>query len=319
MGPQYNVEQLIENIKRRCSVPTSQLTFTDEDFALLANDELHGEVVPLMMSTREEYFVEWYEVNTPADGVISFPDDTVASKVRTVAYRQPGSPLVMNNLPRIDLDIVTGVGFANFNTLAGFYVQGNDLVLYPNTSVPVGTPIRIYFYKRPLVLAAPSQYGQIESIDVNTNQITLSYVPYDWTTGTVLNAVSSTPGFKVTASALTIVSTSAPSITLDTVDGLSVGDYVSNEGYSAVPQVPIEAHAYLAQLTAAKCLEALGDNVGNQAALAKAESLKKNLLIMLSQRVDGSTKKVMSPSGGMRVGAGIGRWGWGWSGGSGTW
>lgn len=312
--PQYTTEQLIENIKRRCAVPTSQLTYTNEDFSLLANDTLQGEVVPLIMSTREEFFVEHIDIPMPISRIIPFPDDTVASKVRSVCYMQDTSPLTLINIPRIDLDVVTGIGFNSVCTLTGFYIEGNNLVFYPNTSVPVGTVMRIYLYKRTLVLAEPSSYGRVTSVDPNTNTVVMDFVPPTWTTGTVLNSVKSTPPFNATNSGIVVVTVSAPSIILDTVEGIGVGDYISDVGYSAIPQVPIEAHAYLAQLTAAKCLEGLGDTQGMENALKKAEVLKTGLLTMISQRVDGSVKKLVNPQGGLRVGAGLGRWGRGWSG-----
>jgi hypothetical protein len=111
MLPQYDTEQLIANIKRRCLVPTSQLTYQPEDFVDLANDELQGEVVPLLMSTREEYFVTFVDIPCPSDRTITIPKETTASKVRSVCYVQQSSPLVLINLPRIDLDVVAGVGF----------------------------------------------------------------------------------------------------------------------------------------------------------------------------------------------------------------
>jgi len=312
MLPQYATEQLIENIKRRCSVPTSQLTYTNEDFVALANDELQGEVVPLIMSTREEYFVEEYDVAAPADGVIEIPSTAVGAKLRSVCLKQPGSPLVLINLPRIDLDVIAGVGFYNFNTLAGFFVQKNNIILYPNTSVPQNTTIRLYFYRRTLVLTDDENYGQVVSVDENTNTVVLSFVPYDWEAGTEVNAVSSVPNFETTSSLATIQSVSSPSIILDSVEGLEVGDYIAPYGYSAIPQVPVEAHAYLAQLTAVKCLEGLGDRDGMQAAQAKADKLKDNLLVMISQRVDGSVKKIMQPDGGFRLQNGIRRRWFGW-------
>lgn len=311
-APSYDIVKLIANIKRRCSVPTSQLTYTNSDFADIANDELQDCVVPLMMSTREEYFVDYVDVSSPASGVIPFPEKAIGSKLRSVCYVSQTSPLVLNNLPRIDLDVVAGVGFTNNVTLAGFYVEGSNLMLYPNTSVPVGTTIRLYYYKRTLQLAAPSTYGQVISVDPDLNTVVLSFVPSSWGTGTVLNAVNGTPNFSVSNAECTIVTVSSPSIVLDTVEGIEVGDYISEQGYSAVPQVPIEAHAYLAQLAAVKCLEGLGDRPGMEAAQAKADLMKQSLLVMISQRVDGSVKKVMNPTGGLRLGSGIGRRGWGW-------
>ncbi len=307
MKPQYNTEELIKTIKRACSVPTSQLTYTDEDFSRIANDCLQTEVVPLIMSAREEYFVEYLDVQSPADGVIPFPENAVGAKLRSVCYIQQTSPLVINNLPRIDLDVVAGVGFYNYSTLAGFYIQGNDICLYPNTSVPTNTNIRLYFYRRTLNIADPASYGRVLSIDTGTNTVVLDFVPYAWVVDTVINSVSSIPNFKTTSAAATITAVSSPSIVLDSVDGISVGDYLSDEGYSAIPQVPIEAHNYLAQLTAIKCIEGLGDREGMKAAAEVAGALQKNLLIMISQRVDGSVKKIMQPDGGLRLWSGIGR------------
>ncbi len=311
MLPQYSTTELIANIKRRCSVPTSQMLYTDQDFVDLANDELQGEVVPLIMSAREEYFVTYVDILSSADGVIDIPAEAAGAKLRNISYLQQTSPVVLINLPRIDLDVVTGVGFFNFNTVAGFYIQGDSVVLYPNTSVPVNTNMRLYYYRRTLVLADDEHFGQVISIDSMTNTIQLSFVPFDWDVGTEVNAVSSVPNFKITNTLATITNVSSPSIILDSVDGISVGDYVSEYGFSAVPQILVEAHPYLAQLTAVKALEGLGDREGMQAAQAKADKLEKNLLIMISQRVDGSVKKIMQPDGGLRLQNGIRRRGWG--------
>jgi hypothetical protein len=316
MLPQYTTLQLIENIKRRCTVPTSQLTFTLEDFSDLANDTLQGEVVPLMMSTREEYFVEFEDIPTPDTRKFPMPKNTTANKVRTVCYMQQSSPLVLINLPRIDLDVIAGYGFINYNTLAGFYLQDDYICLYPDTSVPTGTVIRVYFFRRTLNLAAPNTYGQVTAVDTLTNTLTLDSTPFNWVVGDKLNSVSSLPPrFKTTNEEMTIISISNPTVTVDNVVGVEVGDYVSFMGYSAIPQVPIEAQPYLAQLTASKCLESLGDSEGMQIALNRAEILKTGLLTLMTQRVDGSVKKVMQASGGLRLGSGLGRWGRGGTGG----
>ncbi len=310
--PQYNTETLIQTIKRACSVPSSQLTFTDSDWALMANDLLQTTVVPLIMSTREDYFVTFEDVLSPADGIIPFTANAVGSKLRNVCYISQTNPLILINLPRIDLDVVAGIGFYNMWTLAGFYIQGENLILYPNTSVPTNTPIRLYYYRRVLNLAEPTQYGRVVSVDTMTNTVVLDFVPYDWVDGDELNSVGSTPNFSITNELMTAVTVSSPSIIMDNVTGLSVGDYVTQAGYSAIPQVPIEAHNYLAQLTAAKALEGLGDRDGMTAAYNEAEKLKTSLLVMVSNRVDGSTKKVINPSGGLRVQGGTWRRGWGY-------
>ncbi len=311
MRPQYATEQLIQLVKLACAVPTSQLTYTDEDFVNLASRCLQTIVVPLIMSTREEYFVTFEDTISPADGVIPFPENAVGSKLRNVCYISQQNPLVLVNLPRIDLDVVAGVGFFNTVVLAGFYIQGENIVLYPNTSVPTNTPIRLYFYRRCLELIDQYNYGQVSAIDTMTNTITLDNVPLDWEVGTELNSVNSQPNFDVTNSSLTITNVSSPSIIVDDVTDISVGDYISMAGYSAIPQIPIEAMNYLAQCVAVVALEGLGDREGMKAASDVAQQMKESLLVMISQRVDGSVKKVINPSGGLRLGGGFRRrWGY---------
>ena len=314
MLPQYNTEQLIESIKRRCTVPTSQLTYTDDDFVKIATETLLDEVVPLVMSTREEYFVDYVDVSTAADGIIDIPDYCVGSKLRSVCYMVQSSPLVLTNLPRIDLDVVAGVGFNNYNVLSGFYVQNNSLILYPNQSVQAGTNIRLYYYKRVLSLAEPAAYCQISSIDTVAKSVVVDVVPAAWAIDTVINAVSSVQGFKTVNEEMTITAVSSPTIFFDNVDNLSVGDYLSIQGYSAIPQIPVEAHGYLAQLSAVRILEGQADAQGLQIASDRAEKLKRDLLVMISQRVDGSVRKIMNPNGGLRLGSGLGRWSRGWTG-----
>lgn len=308
MKPQYNTEQLIKNIKLACSVPTSQLTYTENDFVDIANRCLETTVVPLIMSTREEYFVTSEEVTSPADGIIPFPENAVGAKLRSVVFVQQRNPLVVINLPRIDFDVVAGVGFYNTATLAGFYVQGNNIHLYPNTAVPQNSVMRLYFYKRTLALAAPDNYGRVTSVDTGTNTLVLDNVPVDWEVGSILNTVQAEPNFDTTNTAATITAISSPSVIVDSVEGISVGDYVAFEGYSAIPQIPVEAMNYLAQVSAVDCLEGLGDKSGMQVAQAKAENLKKSLLVMISQRVDGSPKKIVNPNGGMRMWSTVGAW-----------
>lgn len=298
-------------IKRACSVPTSQLTYTDTDWAALANDMLQTIVVPLIMSAREDYFVDFEDISSPADGVIPFPSAAVGSKLRNVCFVAQTSPLNLVNLPRIDLDVVAGVGFYNSWTLAGFYVQGENLILYPNTSVQTNTPIRLYYYRRTLTLTAPSEYGQVQSIDTMTNTLVLDNVPTSWAVGTEVNSVYSQPNFTTTNDGANIIAVSSPSIQLDSVDGISVGDYVSEIGFSAIPQIPIEAMNYLAQCVATVALEGLGDREGMSASSDVAKQLKDSLLVMISQRVDGSVKKVINPSGGLRMASGNWRRGWG--------
>lgn len=313
MAVPYTTAELINNIKLDCSVPTSQLTYTEEDFVFIANKCMQSEVIPLIMSAREEYFVTHVDTASPADGVIEIPSAAAGNKLRSVCAVSQTSPLVLSNLPRIDLDVISGAGFSNYVSIAGFYIEGNNICLYPNTSIPTNTTIRLYYYKRTLTLADPDNFATVSSVDTGTNTIVVDTVPATFVADVTLNSISSLPPFDITNESTTIVSVSSPSIVLDSVDGISVGDVIALEGYSGIPQIPVEAMDYLSMLSAYKCLQGLGDLEGATEAKDKAKTLKDNLLIMISQRVDGSIKKIMQPDGGLRLWSGIGgrRGSWG--------
>ena len=84
-------------------------------------------------------------------------------------------------------------------------------------------------------------------------------------------------------------------VTLSTLpDGIAVGDYVSESGKSPIPQIPYEGHHLLAQLVAIKVLEALGDAKGMQLAMSKYDSMLKNFIKLITERVDSSPKKIIS-------------------------
>jgi hypothetical protein len=87
---------------------------------------------------------------------------------------------------------------------------------------------------------------------------------------------------------------SSPTLGLTTVVGLSVGDYLTVEGETLVPQLPIEIHAFLAQAAAVKVLEAMGDSQGMRNAETKLQQVQKDVLTLISPRTDGSVKKVVN-------------------------
>ncbi len=297
--PQFNTEVLIENIKRRGSIPTSQVLYTDDDFAKIATDEMENNVVPLIMSTREEYFVRSEDFSVTSTS-IDIPMDSIGMKLRAVCLVTSTNPLNMVSLPRLSLEQVAGMDFMT-NVPCGFYVQNNSIIFYPSNSIPSGQTVRLFYFDRPLALVEPTKYCQVQSVDEGTASVVVDSVPSNFVVGGELNSVSSEPGFQTTNRTTEIISLSAPTIFLTSVEGIEVGDYISEIGTSAVPQLPVEAHGWLAQLSVVKCLEGLGDREGMKAAEMKAEQVKQGLLTMINPRVDGSVKKVVSPSGGIKT------------------
>jgi hypothetical protein len=283
MANDYTTKKLIESIKRKGSIPSNQQLFKTQDFLDLANDEMDSIIVPLLMSVKEEHFVSYVDLDLSTSSSVEIPSDAIGSKLREVSL-QSGKDFY--SLPRLDLDETS----SSYQTGTGFYIQGNSIVIHPSQSGKV----RLHYYKRPLQLVPSTEGGQIKSINTDTNEVTLSFVPAVWQSGDVLNAVQQVQPFAATNSSFTIVTTSSPAIIVDSIEGLKIGDWVTLQGKSVIPQLPIEAHNVLAQAVTVKCLEAMADNNGMANAQNKLKEVMASMLILLNPRVDGAPKKLVS-------------------------
>jgi hypothetical protein len=71
-----------------------------------------------------------------------------------------------------------------------------------------------------------------------------------------------------------------------------VGDYILKAEETILPQLPAEIHSILAQRTAIKLLEGLGDTEGMKNATEQLEVIEKKAMTLIGNRADGSPKKI---------------------------
>ena len=137
----YDTNYLIDEVKRRGAVPTSQSLFTVDKFVLMLNDELKTRIVPFLMSFREEWYVT--EIDYTADGVTTeypIPNNAVGSKLRDVSIWENNR--MYRSVPRLDPDSLYDANY-------GFYVKNNKIIFYPNP-IDANKTIRLsYFYRTP--------------------------------------------------------------------------------------------------------------------------------------------------------------------------
>jgi hypothetical protein len=278
----YTVDTLVALIKTRGAIPTNQQLFTAAVIADMANDEMKLNIVPLIMSVREEYFAT-YEDQVLVSGQNSYdiPSDAIGMSLDDVYIVRAG---VEYPLPRLSRKEASAG-----NAVTGYYIYNNKIVLYPLPTDTTPT-LRLCYSRRPLKLTPNVNGGQVT--DITGNVLTLSFVPAIWDTGDKLNSVNDNQPFETTNAEMTIVTSSSPTVEVDDVTGVSIGDWVSVQGESIIPQILEEAHPTLAQATVVKLLEALGDREGMKAAEAKLEQNKKDLLTLINPRVSGAPKKI---------------------------
>ena len=296
----YIVDNLVNSIKLRGLPPSSQSTFTTDGYIQVLSEEMQTNIVPLLDSVSEEYFVTNFDINfDPTISEYDIPPRAVGGKLRDVVFVDSNG--IEINIPRLrPEDIKTRSQFIRFQPAPwGFYLRDSKCVLFLGqnlNSQPAYPILRLKYLRRPNILKTASLCGQI--INIAGNVVTLSNSDSSWTTSTTFDIIKGTPNFTSKGDDLTINSIAGFVLTFDDLpEGVEIGDWVAIANYSPIPQIPPEGHLLLAQFATAKILEAMGDFAGMSAALGKAEEIKTQFMGIINPRVEGSVIKLVSRSG----------------------
>lgn len=293
----YLSSDLITSVKRRCNVPTSQITFQTADFLALADEEIRAKLLPLVLKTMEEFYVSFVDYNVTAQSTIyAIPPRATAMALRSVMIVSSTDPDTRVILDRLNPeDLYAGIsGNARFLVKKnGFYLQGNSVILYPTPYQSLDI-LRLGFYSRPNQLVDATTCGLITGFSVIANTITVSTLPSNITSSSVVDLVRAVPGFECTAIDQTISGIVSNVITMASSipSNIQIGDYVCPQYQSCVVQVPVELQPLLFQYVVVRILAAQGDQTNLKAAVAELESLEKAANLLLSPRVSGNVKRV---------------------------
>lgn len=291
-------DDLIRSVKLRAFLPTSQVTFTNEDFLTFANEEMAVGLVPSVMRLHEDYFLYVEEVTITANkSRFTIPYRAIGSKLREVSLKdETGNFFEMTRIGVGELPFYNG-GAHGVRPYA-FYVENNEIVLAPErVSFVYGAKIRMTYYIRPNTLVMLDQVAAISSIDRTTGEIQVSNLPADFAVDHLFDLITIKSPNKTLKFDVPVVSLNSTSkiIKFDPADipeTLVAGDHVCLAGTCAIPQVPSDLHVILAHRVAARCLEAMGDTEGLQNANAKLAEMTTLSEYLIDDRVEDAPRKV---------------------------
>jgi hypothetical protein len=278
----FTTDRLVDQINLKGSLPTGR--YSDADILDLAYDVMLSEIVPDVLTMREEYYVRSYDTSLVA-AQANYPivSRAIGGVLRELKYIV--SPYIYD-LPRVDVE---EIGQVVSGTPDLFYIQGNDLYVFPTPSASTGS-LRQHYFIRPSKFVTVAECGIITAINTSTKTVTLT-IPSGWTTNSTFDLVKGTPHYDIIDFDLTATSVGSGAIimtnTLPTT--LAVGDYVTLAGETCFPFLPVEGHTALVQSTVAAALEAIGDPAATTAA-QKAQALRQNFRAIMGVRVQGAPK-----------------------------
>jgi len=148
--PYYTTDDLIASIQRRISYPLSQNTFQYSDLVAFLNEELQLSAVPAVKMEHEEYFV-FKRIVPLVDGISRYeiPDRAIGMALRDVKYSDPyGNFYDMTRIAPDDKAFFQQSNGSN-QTIAKFYIEGNELVLTPQVQVGATGMLNFFIYLRP--------------------------------------------------------------------------------------------------------------------------------------------------------------------------
>lgn len=298
----YTTADLLSLVKKKCFIPETQDTLSDDDILEIATAELKDNLVPMIIATREGFFmadktVQPSEFNNNATRI---PHRAIGMALREVK--------LLNGSWEVDIartDEQTKGRYTNSGYPSAFTIEGNKLVIIGSVSLPV----KLYYLRRPSELVQTEDAMAITDISSDRKTLTVSSVLSTFAADTKIDLVKATPGFEVTDESLSIDSVTATEIVFASAvsDDVEVGDWISLEDTTPVPQIPTELFSLLAQATAVQVFDSLGDFEAKQSAEAKLMKMADAALTLLTPRVAGESKSFIAPRN-----RGASRWGNNW-------
>lgn len=299
----YTADELINSVKIRAAIPTSQQTFTNDDFLQLADEELDTKIIPMMFGLRQEYYVTFQDYPL-VQGQLRYemPERAIGNNLRDLVFSN-SVPITDNStlisVDRIEPDQLWARNVDAISYDMKFYLQDNFVYLIKSPNGNVGT-LRMVYHERPNRLTVVSNCSRITTCGATVQ--TVDSIPSDWVAGTKLDLIKGKAPYRPKQRELEIssIDRDLSTITLTTDisddDDLSCSDldYLCPTGFTCIPRLPVEVSPYLAQLVAVKCLESLRDQAGAQLAQAKASELQESLKSVLSPRVRGEARKIVA-------------------------
>lgn len=308
LGPDVTVDGLVTLIQTQGTIPTSPTLLSATTIIGFLDNEMRGNVFPLVKSVKEEYWV--VSVNYPilsTQSAFQIPYRATGATLRMVSMvDNNGNILKLTRYEPEDTQFPL-IPYGSPYFPLGYYLQDNAVVLYP----PVATnytsySLQMQYERRPSNLISRSSCGQVTSFNKIASTITLNFVPTAWTTSTTIDVLNNLPPFNTIADDVVITNIAGLTLTVSVPaaysttfwTNIAANYWVAPSMQTPIAQIPYDAFPYLAQLGLKRCMQALGDVQGIKDAEDTLKVIKGDLTSLLTPRVEGSPK-VLAGRGGV--------------------
>lgn len=200
--PWLTSNSLLNTIKIRIMLPDYQVTLSDDDILLLANQEMMLSQVPAVMQYHAEYFTSNAIIPLEDNrNRYPIPERAIASKIRDLFFQDSNNNLY--EMTCINADDISFYQPSNAPyTYKYYYIEGNDVVIVPNLTGTTTGNLYFRYYLRPgqLVVddraAIISSFGKQVTVD-NSLLVAGDTITIDDVAFTAVAGVPSTNEFQI--------------------------------------------------------------------------------------------------------------------------
>lgn len=309
MSYYYTSDDLISSLKRRIIVPTSQSTFTEQDFLDFATEEMNMALVQSVMQLQEDYYLHTVDVPIMLNKTkYAIPYRSIGNKLKDVAFKDENGNV--QEMTRIGIE---DLPFYNSSTgrVHAYYMSSNEICLAAGSAnmINPGGSLMVSYYLRPNSLVPLKEVAIVSSIDRITGIIQLDNFPELFNQSKEIDLIMYKSPHKILKYDIlsTAMNGTNKTITLNLTDipeDLAKGDHIALATQTAIPQLPSDLHVILAHRMAARILEALGDTEGLQNANQKLAEMEQKTTVIIDDRVEAASRKVVNRHSILRAGLG---------------
>jgi len=304
----YSTERILKGAKLRTMAPANQFKLNDDEYLTLINDELQTNLVPMILSVREDFFLQDVTYNLTYDSGAGFGltyfglspfGDPISITTSDLLQRAIGTVIkdiwIVDNNLKFQWGVVP-ISFQDIKgnpNVVGYYFKGTEIVFHrpENFNNKIA---RIHWFRKPNELVFSDLCTTVLYQNTTDSTITLNSLPAGWGIGTKIDLLTKTQAFDSIVDSVTITDLPGGNVieVSQVPESLDEGDYVVPEGYACVAQIPLNAVPVLEQLGAIKILESMRDEKGLANALVQLERLKSNFLSVISNRSKSNVKSL---------------------------
>lgn len=273
------LNQIIQNIKERALLVSSQNTISDDRLALYVNDELNQYLIPLINEANQEYLIVEKELELEEGQTkIRIPSSALGGILRSITAQ------VGDNHP-FHLKAITREERELYQSAHGlvYYIQGNTINLVPDQKSLV--KITLSYVKKPSRLVFESDARRITSINPQAGSIVVTSSAPFIKNNTAFDIVSHLYPNEVPLENVGAVSITNNQVVFPSIDGVEVGDWLAAPGTTPLAPIQDELIPLLEERVVLRVHQSLNDELGVTMTLGSIASMEASMKILIENRV----------------------------------